>query len=80
MRDTDYLVLDFDGTIADTLKCSCGLYNRIALNTIFFRPAMRILNCSNKEAQELLRTYGISKLKLLTLTLRIREGDESPHS
>ena len=74
MLDTDYFVLDFDGTIADSLELALEVYNRIA-------PEYNLLPAGHKERelframkpQDLLKNYGISKLKLLTLTLRIRK-------
>lgn len=74
MRDTDYFVLDFDGTIADTLDMALSVYNTIAPE-YNFRPAgdEDIELFRTKKPQELLSTYGISKLKLLSLTLRIRK-------
>ena len=74
MRDTDYLVLDFDGTIADTLQMALAVYNRIAPEYNFLPAGDEDIELfRTKKPQELLRTYGISKLKLLTLTLRIRK-------
>lgn len=74
MRKTDYLVLDFDGTIADTLEMALAVYNRIAPEYNFLPAGAEDIELfRTKKPQELLRTYGISKLKLLTLTLRIRK-------
>ncbi len=74
MQNADYIIFDFDGTIADTLELALVSFNRIApdydLKTVgeeereLFRT---------RKPQELLETYGISKLKLMTLTLRIRK-------
>ena len=74
MKDKDYIVFDFDGTIADTLELGLAVYNRIApeYDCKPVRDGEREL-FRTKKPQELLRTYGISKLKLLTLTLRIRK-------
>jgi phosphoglycolate phosphatase len=74
MSDSEYIILDFDGTIADTLELALGIYNRIAPE-YNFRPvgeAEREL-FRTKKPQELLKTYGISKLKLLTVLLRMRK-------
>lgn len=74
MRDADYTILDFDGTIADTLEMALGVYNRIS-----HEYGLLPINHGDREQfrtkkpQELLKTYGISKLKMLTLTLRIRK-------
>lgn len=74
MKDKDYIVFDFDGTIADTLELGLNVYNRIApeYDCLPVGAGEREL-FRTKKPQELLRTYGISKLKLLTLTLRIRK-------
>jgi phosphoglycolate phosphatase len=74
MRDTDYLILDFDGTIADTLELALDVYNRIAPEYNFLPAGEEERNLfRTKRPQDLLKSYGISKLKLLTLTLRIRK-------
>jgi len=69
-----YIIFDFDGTIADTLELGLAVYNRIApeYNCLPVGEGDRELFRTTKP-QELLRTYGISKMKLLTLTLRIRK-------
>jgi len=74
MQNTDYIIFDFDGTIADTLELGLSVYNRIApeYNCLPVGVGEREL-FRTKKPQELLETYGISKLKLLTLTLRIRK-------
>lgn len=74
MSDTGYLILDFDGTIADTLEMALAVFNRIApeydLQPVGDRERELF---RTKKPQELIREYDISKLKLLTLTLRIRK-------
>ena len=74
MINSDYVILDFDGTIADTLELTIGIYNRIApeYNYSPVGETEREL-FRTKKPQELLKTYGISKLKLLTMLLRIRK-------
>ena len=74
MRNADYTVLDFDGTIADTLEMALGVYNSISheYGLLPVRHEDRELFRTEKP-QELLKTFGISKLKMLTLTLRIRK-------
>ena len=74
MKAPFYIILDFDGTIADTLDLALGIYNRIAPE-YGCRPAgiaEREL-FSNRKTRELLMTFGISRLKLLTLLMRIRK-------
>jgi phosphoglycolate phosphatase len=74
MRETDYTILDFDGTIADTLEMVLGVYNRIS-----HEYGLMPVNHEDRELfrtkkpQELLKAFGVSKLKMLTLTLRIRK-------
>ncbi len=74
MSDSNYIIFDFDGTIADTLDMALVIYNRIApeYNTIHAGEKEREL-IRTKKPQELLKTYGISSLKLLTMLLRIRK-------
>lgn len=69
-----HIVFDFDGTLADTLELGLNVYNRIAPEydcqpvgegeQELFRT---------KRPQELFEAYGISRLKLLTLVMRIRK-------
>ena len=74
MNDSDYIIFDFDGTIADTFDLALEIYNTIAPE-YNCRPAgpedHELLR--TKKPQELLKTYGVSRLKLLTLLLRIRK-------
>ena len=74
MNDSLYIIFDFDGTIADTLELGMGVFNRIApeYNCLPIGPEERELFRTTKP-QELLEAYGISRLKLLTLTLRMRK-------
>ena len=74
MTYNQYIVFDFDGTIADTFELGIDTYNMIAPE-YDCQPAgseERELFRS-KRPQELLKIFGISKLKLLALTLRIRK-------
>ncbi len=74
MNHSDYIIFDFDGTVADTFDLALEIYNRIAPE-YNCRPAgpedHELLR--TKKPQELLKTYGVSRLKLLTLLLRIRK-------
>ncbi len=74
MNDSDYIIFDFDGTIADTFDLALEIYNTIAPE-YNCRPAgpedHELLR--TKKPQELLKTYGVTRLKLLTLLLRIRK-------
>ena len=68
------IILDFDGTIADTLELGLEIYNRIApeYNCNPIGPEESEL-LRIKKPQELLAAHGITKLKLLTLMFRIRK-------
>lgn len=74
MKDSDYIIFDFDGTIADTYELASEIYNRIAPE-YNCRPAgpddHELLR--TKTTQELLKIYGVSRLKLLALLLRVRK-------
>jgi HAD superfamily hydrolase (TIGR01549 family) len=74
MNIADYIIFDFDGTIADTLELGIEIFNRIApeYNCLPVGPEEREL-FRTKKPQELFEAYGISRLKLLTLMLRIRK-------
>ena len=74
MNNSDYIILDFDGTIADTLDLGIEIFNRIApeYNYLPVGPEEREL-FRTKRPQELFEVYGISRLKLLTLMLRVRK-------
>jgi len=74
MNISDYVIFDFDGTIADTLDLGTEIFNRIApeYNCLPVGPEEREL-FRTKKPQELFEVYGISRLKLLTLMLRIRK-------
>ena len=74
MNISDYVIFDFDGTIADTLDLGTEIFHRIApeYNCLPVGPEEREL-FRTKKPQELFEVYGISRLKLLTLMLRIRK-------
>jgi phosphoglycolate phosphatase len=74
MNNSDYIILDFDGTIADTLELGLGIYNRIAPEYHFKQAGEEERELfRTKKPQELIEAYGISRLKLLTLMLRVRK-------
>lgn len=72
--DKKYIIFDFDGTIADTLDLSFDIYNGIA-QEYGCRPARKEDRelLKTRRPQEILKSYGITKLKLFTLLLRIRK-------
>lgn len=72
--DKKYIIFDFDGTIADTLELSFSIYNGIA-REYGCKPARmedREL-LKTRKPQEILQSYGITKLKLFSLLLRMRK-------
>jgi len=74
MGDRKYVVFDFDGTIADTLDLSLNIYNRIASDYNCRQVSQEDKDAlRSKKPQELLKTYGISHLKLVSILLRIRK-------
>lgn len=74
MRNIKYIILDFDGTIADTLGMAIKIYNRIApeydCKTITEEDWELI---RTKRPQELLKVYGVTNLKLVLILLRVRK-------
>lgn len=74
MSKIKYIILDFDGTIADTIGLALNIYNRIApeykCNPVKEedRGMLRA-----KRPQDLLKEYGVSNLKLISILLRIRK-------
>lgn len=69
-----YIVFDFDGTIADTIDLALSIYARIApeYDCLPIGEAAR-KKLGRRRLQDLLKEYGISKLKLVMLVLRIRK-------
>ncbi|MFZ2287419.1 MAG: HAD-IA family hydrolase [Bacteroidales bacterium] len=73
MNDSRYIIFDFDGTIADTFDLTLEIYNTIAPEYNCRRAGPEDLDLfRTKKPQELLKIYGVSRLKLLSLMLRIR--------
>ena len=74
MNATPYIVFDFDGTIADTIDLGFRIYNRIApeYNTKQIDEEFKH-EIVTKHPQELLKKYGISHFKVITLLLRLRK-------
>lgn len=74
MNAHPYIVFDFDGTIADSIDLGFRIFNRIApeykLQQIDEEIKKEIVT---KHPQELLKKYGISNLKVITLLLRLRK-------
>ncbi|MDX9782937.1 MAG: HAD hydrolase-like protein [Bacteroidales bacterium] len=69
-----YIVLDFDGTMADTIDLALNIYDRIApeYDCLPIGKADR-KQLGRRRLQDLLREYGISRLKLVLIVLRIRK-------
>jgi len=74
MKKKQYVVFDFDGTLADTLDLVFNIFNGFA-HEYQFKPVTweDKENIRSKKPQELLKIYGISYLRLFTLILRIRK-------
>jgi HAD superfamily hydrolase (TIGR01549 family) len=74
VKPNTYIVLDFDGTIADTIDHALTIYNNIA-QEYACKPISEEdkKGISLHQSKEVLETYGITKLKLLLLSLRIRK-------
>lgn len=74
MNTTPYIVFDFDGTIADSIDLGFRIFNRIApeynVQQIDEEIKKEIVT---KRPQEILKKYGISHLKVITLLLRLRK-------
>ncbi len=74
MNAHPYIVFDFDGTIADSIDLGFRIFNRIApeynMRQIDEEIKKEIVT---KHPQELLKKYGISNLKVITLLLRLRK-------
>ncbi|MDO5524214.1 MAG: HAD-IA family hydrolase [Bacteroidia bacterium] len=74
MNAHPYIVFDFDGTIADSIDLGFRIFNRIApeynLQQVDEEIKKEIVT---KHTQELLKKYGISHLKVITLLLRLRK-------
>ncbi|MBN2763287.1 MAG: HAD hydrolase-like protein [Bacteroidales bacterium] len=74
MKDIKYIILDFDGTIADTLGMAIKIFNRIAPEY-----DCKPINGEDwelirtKRPQDLLKVYGVTNFKLVLILLRIRK-------
>jgi phosphoglycolate phosphatase-like HAD superfamily hydrolase len=69
-----YIIFDFDGTIADTIDLALNIYNRISpeFNCNPIKDEDREL-LRKRKPQDLLKVYGVTKLKLILILLRIRK-------
>jgi phosphoglycolate phosphatase-like HAD superfamily hydrolase len=74
MSTVTYIIFDFDGTIADTGDLAVSIYNRIApeYNCKPIKPGDRDILSTNTP-RKLLKSYGVTNLKLFLLVLRIRK-------
>ncbi len=70
----DYIIFDFDGTIADTINMGLEIFNQIS-------GELKLDPISDEELelikanrpQDLLKSYGFSKAKLASVMLRLRK-------
>ena len=74
MKDNKYVVFDFDGTIAETIEFAVELFNKIAsefnLSAIKEKELELI---KSRNPKELLKIFGVNKLKLTLIMLRLRK-------
>lgn len=70
----NYIVFDFDGTIADTIDLALNIYDRIAPD-YGCRPVGEAdrIKLRTRKLQDLLEEFGISRMKLVLIVLRIRK-------
>lgn len=74
MSDKKYVVFDFDGTIADTLDFAFTIYNRIAPDYNCQQiSAGEVEILRSRKPQELLKSFGLSRLRLMALILRMQK-------
>jgi len=74
MEDIKYIIFDFDGTIADTIDLAMHIFNKVAkeFNCEPIKEKDRDL-IRSKRPQELLKSFGITRLQLTSIILRIRK-------
>ena len=72
--DRKYVIFDFDGTIADTLELAFPIYNRIAPEYSVQQVSRQELELlRSRKLQDVMKSYGLSRLRLLSLLLRMRK-------
>ena len=77
--DRKYVIFDFDGTIADTLELAFPIYNRIAPEYSVQQVSRQELELlRSRKLQDVMKSYGLSRLRLLSLLLRMRK-EMSPY-
>ncbi len=74
MTGNIYIIFDFDGTIADTIELGLSTFNLIA-SEYDCKPVREedLAMLRTMKPQELIKTYGISNIKLTLILLRIRK-------
>lgn len=74
MEDIKYIIFDFDGTIADTIDLAMHIFNKVAkeFNCEPIKEKDRDL-IRSKRPQELLKSFGVTRLQLTSIILRIRK-------
>ncbi len=74
MSDKKYVVFDFDGTIADTMELAFTIYNRIAPDYNCQQiSAGEVEILRSRKPQELLKSFGLSRLRLMALIIRMQK-------
>ncbi len=73
MQPIQYILFDFDGTLADTIDLAISIYNRIApeYNRKPLTPEETKIIAAGRP-QELLKQFGMSPQKLAVIMLRIK--------
>lgn len=74
MEDIKYIIFDFDGTIADTIDLAMHIFNKVAkeFNCEPIKEKDRDL-IRSKRPQELLKSFGVTRLQLTSIILRLRK-------
>lgn len=74
MNGNKTIIFDFDGTIANTLDAAIKIYNRLAHQYRCEQVKLEDLpNLRARKAQEFLKDYGVSHIKLPIILLHIQK-------
>jgi phosphoglycolate phosphatase-like HAD superfamily hydrolase len=79
MSSSNYIIFDFDGTIADTIDLAINIFNGIS-----YEYDCKPVSEGDREllrksrSSDLLKEYGISDLKLVRILLRMRKEMSNP--
>ena len=74
MKEKQYVVFDFDGTVADTLDLAFSIYNRIAPEYNFRHYSAEELEIMrSRNPREFLKSSGIPRIRLMAVLLRMQK-------